>query len=248
MNIKNQFKAMILLLSVSLFPGSIFAFGTYAKGSVVAKIIQFESRGILFDSYEGVLEITGLDKDEKCDEAKDECFTPVTQKMDFSVRPENADLVNYLQKNLNQELLLQYRVHRIKAIALSSDMEILSAAKQEASVPAEQGDKLIVAKSGSKRNFSVSGKVLQLDYQGTFIGTYEGLYVDAIRGKVHPFSVTSEQMAKYAQVSMKSSTKYNMGISVAYATGFRKSNYDLFEINYKEPAGGVHTSMNEPSE
>lgn len=245
MNIKNQFKVAALFWTISFFPASLFALGTYAEGSVVAKVIQFESRGILFESFEGVLEMTSFVKDEKCDETKDECFTPVKQKMEFSVRPENAELVNSLQKSLNQELLLQFRVHRIEALALSSDMEVVGASRQESSVSAEQGDKLIVAKSGSKRNFSVSGKVLKLDYEGTFIGTYEGLYMDEARGKVHAFSVTSEQMAKYALVSMKSSTKYNMGISVAFATGFRKSNYDLFEINYKEPAGGVHTSMNE---
>jgi uncharacterized protein YrrD len=244
MKFKSQFKAMILILGVSFFPGSLFAFGTYAEGSVVGKIIQFESRGILFDSYEGVIEITSFSKEEKCDETKDECFAPTKQRMDFSVRPENAELVNSLNKSINQEILVSYRVHRIKAIALSSGMEVVSASKQESTVPAEQGDKLIVAKTGTKRNFSVSGKVLQLDYQGTFIGTYEGLYVDEARGKVHAFSVTSEQIAKYALVAMKGSTKYNMGISVAFATGFRKSDYDLFEINYKAPAGGVYTSMN----
>ena len=51
-------------------------------------------------------------------------------------------------------------------------------------------------------------------------------------------------MAKYALAAMKASGKYNMGISVAYATGFRKSDYDLFEINYKEPAGGVTATVN----
>lgn len=238
---KNKIKSLILVLIVSFFPGSLFAFGTYAEGSVVAKIIQFESRGVIFDSFEGVLEVTTYNKDEKCDESKDECFIATKKKMDFSVRPENAELVNMLLKSINQEYLLQYRVHLIKAIALSSDMEVVGASKQEAAIPASQGEKLVVAKSGGKRNFSVTGKILQLDYQGTFIGTYEGLYVDETRGKVHAFSVTNEQMAKYAQAAMKSSGKYYLGISVAYATGFRKSNFDLFEINYKEPAGAVGT-------
>ncbi|HRG48228.1 MAG TPA: hypothetical protein PLX69_09855 [Leptospiraceae bacterium] len=244
MNQKNQFKLAILLALVSFFPSSVFALGTYAEGSLVGKIIQFESRGIIFESYEGVMEVTKFEKEEKCDAAKDECFAPKKTKIDFSVRTDKPELINLLMKSINQELLLGYNVHRIKAISLSSDMEVITAAKQESAAPAEQGDKLAVAKSGGKRNFSVSGKVLQLDYQGTFIGTYEGLYLDESRGKVHPFSVTSEQMAKYALTAMKGSSKYNMGISVAYATGFRKSDYDLFEINYKEPAGGVTATVN----
>jgi hypothetical protein len=244
MNKKNQFRLGFLIILVSFLPTSLFAFGTYAEGSVVAKIIQFESRGIIFESYEGIMEITKFESEEKCDGAKDECFTPKKTKVDFSVRMGKADLINFLTKNINQELLIGYNIHRIKSISLSSDMEVLSAAKQETSAPSEQGDKLAVSKSGGKRNFSVSGKILQLDYQGTIFGTYEGIYLDEARGKVHPFSVTNKQMAEYALVSIKSSAKYNMGISVAYATGFRKSDYDLFEINYKEPAGGVQATVN----
>jgi hypothetical protein len=244
MNKKNQLKLGILFSLLSIFPSSLFAFGTFAEGSVVGKIIQFESRGIIFESYEGIMEVTNFEKEEKCDAAKDECFAPKKTKIDFSVRTDKPELINTLMKSINQELLIGYNIHRIKSISLSSEMEVLTAGKQESSAPVEQGDKLAVAKSGGKRNFSVSGKILQLDYQGTFFGTYEGLYLDESRGKIHPFSVTNEQMAKYALAAMKASSKYNMGISVAYATGFRKSDYDLFEINYKEPAGGVTATVN----
>ena len=61
MNQKNQFKMAIFLALVSFFPSSVFAFGTFAEGSVVGKIIQFESRGIIFESYEGVMEITNFE-------------------------------------------------------------------------------------------------------------------------------------------------------------------------------------------
>ncbi|HMV43610.1 MAG TPA: hypothetical protein PK079_15265 [Leptospiraceae bacterium] len=240
---KNLLGGMILCIT-SILPSSVYALGTYAEGSVVAKIIQFESRGILFESFEGVMEVTKFDKEEKCDSAKDECFAPQKTKTNFSVRMDKPELINFISKNLNQDLLLGYNIHRITPISLSSDMEILTAAKQESSPAPEQGEKLAVQKSGGKRNFSVTGKVLQLDYQGTIIGTYEGLYLDETRGKVHPFSVTNEQMAKYALAAMKSGGKYYLGISVAYATGFRKSDYDLFEINYKEPAGGVNVKVN----
>lgn len=232
---------ILLLLLILFFNGKIFAFGTYSEGWVNAKIIQFESRGLIFESYEGIMEISNFSSEEKCDEEKDECYTPTKKQIPFSVRPENADTVNLLMKSISQDLLLNYRIHRIEAIALSSDTEVTLAIATVTSIPTElESDKLIVSKTGSKRNFSVSGKVLRLEYQGTLIGTYEGLYLDEVRGKVHPFSITDEKMANYAWATMKSSMKYNLGISVAFATGFRKSNYDLFEINYKAPAGGVY--------
>lgn len=242
MKLKNKFHFLLCISLLSFIPSSLFALGTYAEGSLVGKVIQFESRGILFESFEGVMEVTSFEKGEKCDEAKDDCFSPQKKKVEFSVRISNADTVNFIRQNMNQDLLLSYNIHRIEAISLSTDMEVVSAMKQEPVVSAEQGDKLVVSKSGGKRNFSVSGKILQLDYQGTFIGTYEGLYLDETKGKVHTFSVTNEQMAKYALSAMKGSSKYYMGISVAFATGFRKSDYDLFEINYKVPAGAVYTA------
>jgi hypothetical protein len=235
-----NFKIFILLL-ILFFNGKIFAFGTYSEGWASAKIIQFESRGLIFESYEGLMELSTFSSDEKCDEEKDECYTITKQKIPFSVRPENAETVNLLMKSLNQDLVIKYRIHRIEAIALSSETEVIEALATVNSMPTElESDKLIVSKTGAKRNFSVSGKILRLEYQGTMIGTYEGLYVDELRGRVHPFSITDEKMANYAWITMKSNMKSNLGISVAFATGFRKSNYDLFEINYKAPAGGVY--------
>jgi hypothetical protein len=235
-----NFKIFILLL-ILFFNGKIFAFGTYSEGWASAKIIQFESRGLIFESYEGLMELSTFSSDEKCDEEKDECYTITKQKIPFSVRPENAETVNLLMKSLNQDLVIRYRIHRIEAIALSSETEVIEALASVNSMPTElESDKLIVSKTGAKRNFSVSGKILRLEYQGTMIGTYEGLYVDELRGRVHPFSITDEKMANYAWITMKSNMKSNLGISVAFATGFRKSNYDLFEINYKAPAGGVY--------
>ncbi|MBK8397642.1 MAG: hypothetical protein IPL26_20710 [Leptospiraceae bacterium] len=241
---KNHLRLCLITIWVSLLPSSVFAIGTYAEGSLVGTIVQFESRGIIFESYEGLMEITKYEKDEKCDQLKDECFSPKVSKIEFSVRLSNSELVNFIRNNMNKELLIGYNIHQIKSISLSSDMEIIAAAKQESSALSTQGEKLIVNKSGGKRNFSVTGKILQLDYQGFLIGTYEGIYLDETKGKIHPFSVTNEQMAKYALTAMKASPKYYLGISVAYASGFRKSNYDLFEINYKEPAGGIPATVN----
>jgi hypothetical protein len=225
-------------------PVSLMAIGTYAEGFVVGKITQLESRGVLFDSYEGILEVTNYNKEEKCEEAKDECFSLSKQKIDFSVRPDNSELVNLLLKSMNQEFVFGYKIHRIKSIFLSSEFELLTATKQESTIPSQLGEKFISSKTGGKRNFSVSGKILQLDYQGTFIGTYEGLYLDEVRGKIHPFSITSDDMATYAFQTMRLNTRYYLGVSVAYFTGFRKSNFDLFEINFKEPAGSVPMKLN----
>lgn len=233
----------VLIFSIGslFFSSSVFALGTYSEGWAVVKLVQFESRGLIFDSYEGLIEFTTYDKSEKCESSKDECFSPLKEKVEFSARPENADVVNFLSNNLNQEILVQYRIHRIEPLGLSTDFEVVAAQRQITMIPKEAVDKIIVDKSGSKRNFSVSGRILQLDYQGTSIGTYEGLYLDEVRGKVHPFSVTNEEVAKFAWNTMKFGTKYFIGISVAFATGWRKSDYDVFEINYKSPAGGVYT-------
>ena len=217
----------------------LYPLGTYSEGWMIGKIIQFESRGLLFESYEGILEYKLYDQSEKCDEDKDECFAPISKQIPFSVRPESTEAVNLLTGSINKELLLGFRIHRVEALALSSDFEVTAALEQR-SDPGQMEERMIVSKTGSKRNFSVAGKILKLEYSGTVVGTYEGLYLDESRGKIHPFSITDEKMAKYAWDAMKLNQKFFMGISVAYAKGFRESNYDLFEINLKAPAGGVY--------
>ncbi|AMX59011.1 hypothetical protein IQB76_12580 [Leptospira borgpetersenii serovar Hardjo-bovis] len=240
-NLKRNSVLFFCIGSLFFSFSSVFALGTYSEGWAVVRLIQFESRGIIFDSQEGLLEFTTYDKSEKCEASKDECFTPLKEKIEFSVRPENGEVVNFLNNNVNQEILVQYRVHKIEPIALSTDFEVIGAQKQITTIPKEAPDKIIVNKSGSRRNFSVSGRILKLEYQGTIIGTYEGLYLDEVRGKVHPFSVTNEEVAAFAWNTMKFGTKYYIGVSVAFATGWRKSDYDIFEINYNSSAGGVYT-------
>ncbi|TGK33690.1 hypothetical protein EHQ12_14505 [Leptospira gomenensis] len=244
--LKNFKRIFVILFSFGslLFSSSLFALGTYSEGWAVVRLTQFESRGIIFDSHEGVMEFISYDNAEKCDPLKDECFAPMREKVEFSVRPENGEIVNFLSNNLNQEVLIQYRIHRIEPIALSTDFEVVGAQRQVPGIPKEVTDKIIVPKTGSKRNFSVSGRILQLEYQGTMVGTYEGLYLDEVRGKVHPFSITNEEVANFVWNTMKFNSKYFIGVSVAFATGWRKSDYDIFEINYKAPAGGVYSDPN----
>lgn len=228
----------LLSLSFVVMTTPIFSIGTYAEGYVVGKILQFESRGIFFESYEGIMEISSFDPKESCDESKDQCFSPTVKQVEFSLKPENADTISLISKNVKQTLLMRYNIHRIEPLTISSEMEILEATVLTESKPAEVPARLVVGKTGGKRNFSVNGVVLQLDYQGTFIGTFEGLYRDEQRGKVHPFSVTNEQMARHIYNVMKTSSKTNLGVSVSYIEGFRKSDYDIFEVNFDGPASG----------
>lgn len=234
-------RQVFAFLLVFLFSLPAFALGTYSHGWAVVKIEKLESSGLIFDSYEGVLQLHSFNSDEKCDEKKDQCFTGQPKKLNFSVQSDNT-AANFINKNIGREILVNYRIHRFEPIALSTDFEVIEAKNLLTEKSKDLKEKLVVKKTGSERNFSVAGKILQLDYQGTFIGTYEGLYLDKKKNKVHPFSITNEKMAKYAWQAMQSRTSFYMGISVAYATGFRKSDYDIFEINYKEPAGGVSVS------
>ncbi len=259
MSQNKYFRVLIFaLILVSFSP--IFPLGTYSEGWTVGKLLQFESRGIVFESYEGIMEVTIYEPAESCDETRDECYTPTRKKVNFSVRPENVDLVNFLSKQLNQTMLLQFNVHRIQPVALSSSIEVIQAQFQESTLPHTNSlldpkqkitvwiqahdtpqpmDKFVTRKTGGKRNFSLSGRILSLEYKGTLVGTYEGLYWDESRGKVHPFSITDDEMAEFAWKAMKYSGRYFLGISVAHVSGVRLSDYDLFEINFREPAGGL---------
>ncbi len=233
----------ILILGACLFlTSSVSAVGTYSEGWTVAKLTQFESRGLVFESYEGLLEVTTFDSSETCAEEKDECFTPKKEKVEFSVRPENTDVVNFLSKNLNGEILVQYRIHRLEAVALSTDFEVIGAQLQERALPKDIADKFVGIKTGGKRNFSVTGRILSLEYKGTMVGTWEGLYLDETRGKIHPFSITDENVANFALNTIKYGVKYYLGVSVAFVAGWRDSHYDLFEINFKAPAGALEAA------
>ncbi|MEI1277507.1 hypothetical protein V6Z05_04215 [Leptospira venezuelensis] len=250
--------SVFFYISVLLSQTPVFALGTYSEGWTVAKLTQFESRGIVYESYEGVIEVLTFDPAEECDETRDECYMPMRKKANVSVRPENADVVNFLMKNLNQTIVIQFNIHRIQPIALSSSIEVINAQYQENIIPhstpvkdpsgritvwvqahdtSHPIEKMVTNKTGGKRNFSVTGRIVSLEYKGTMVGTYEGLYMDESRGRIHPFSITSEEMAEFAWKAMKYSGKYYLGVSVAYVTGVRESHYDLFEINFREPAG-----------
>ncbi|MCE9598961.1 MAG: hypothetical protein K8S54_13425 [Spirochaetia bacterium] len=216
-----------------------FAFGTYAEGQTTMTIKRFESSGVIIESWEGSAEVATYNKSEKCAELENQCYTVVRNLILFSVRPDTdqGKLAAELQKNLNKEILVSYKIHRIESLSLSTDFEVTGIIEAQDRLGPDLPAKKVVRKTGGKRNFSVLGKILQLEYSGTVVGTYEGIYLDSQSGKVHPFSITSQEMANHAMKVMALRREYNIGVSQAYATGFRKSDCDIFEINMNEPAG-----------
>ncbi|MBI3394448.1 MAG: hypothetical protein HY042_01295, partial [Spirochaetia bacterium] len=194
---------LVTLFAAALAVSPADAAFTYSEGMVFIKLLKFESRGVIFDSWEGEGEITAFDKSEKCEEAQDQCYTAKKEKIAFSVRPETQGgaVANAMRKAIGQEMLVKYRIHKFTAAALSSDFEIteiLTVGDTPIDFPTQQ----LAPKTGSKRNFSVRGRIIQFEYRGTVKGTYEGLYVDKDKNKVHPFSVTNEEMADYVQKAM----------------------------------------------
>lgn len=226
------------LFSISLFfiTGQLAAIGTYAEGRAIMQIVKIESQGILFDSYEGEMVVASFDSQENCRD--DACYTPQKRVIRFSVDIDNTALIQYLTKNLNRVALIDYRIHRIKSPTLGSTFEVTGAKALNARQTRDFAWKFVRDKTGS-RNFSVYGKVLRLEYRGTFVGTYEGILYDRQADKIRPFSITDDLMAEHVMKAMESVQEYHIGISEAIVTGFRESDYDIFEINYKERAGGI---------
>ena len=228
-----HWKLTSLLLAL-LTATPAMAIGTHAEGwMVVKKLTKLESQGIIFDSYEGEFIATTYKSDEDCSEDDYECYTPVDKTVKFSIRPENKEVIEFLQNNKDSSFLIQYRIHRIENLGLKEDFEILKAVAPGGD-QASPAPSMTVDKTGS-RQFTFRGKFLQLDDQGTIVKTYEGLYLDEKTGKVHPFSVTNDGMAKHIYDVMKTGKTVYIGVSDAIVTGFRKSDYDIYSVNENEP-------------
>lgn len=238
----------ILILTILTLSSRVFALGTYSEGWAYVMPTKLESSGILFTSFEGTFDVAHFDRNEACDEAENLCYSPKGKSMQFSVRDDNAATVNFIQANLNKEMLIHYRVHRIEAAALSTDFEVVEAFGVAPDHAPDLKRQLTVKASGSKRNFSIYGKVLMFEYKGRAVGTYEGLYYDKQRDRVHPFSVTNEEMAQHIIQCMRSSKPFYFGVSVAYITGFRETSYDFYEVNFDKPAGSVQAPDAKPEE
>ncbi|MBL8021933.1 MAG: hypothetical protein JNM27_19820 [Leptospirales bacterium] len=220
----------------------LHALGTYSEGWAIIVPTKLEQSGILFNSYEGMLDIVHYDRNESCDEANDACYTPKSKSIPFSIDDTSTKLINFVQKNLNREMIINYRIHRVKAMDLSSDFEITQAFALAQAVPENFQRQVTVDKTGKKRSFSVFGKILMLEYRGRAVGSWEGIYYDKQKDRVHPFSITNETIAKQVLEVMKIKNPYYFGVTVAYVTGIRDSAYDIFEINLDGPAGAPKPS------
>lgn len=228
--------ACLYMLAISS-AGPLFALGTYSQGWAVIELTKFESSGIIFESYEGSATVTTFDPKEQCNADENECYTPKTEAISVSVRPESTSAVNYMLKNIGGKMLIQYNIHRITPIALKTDFEILNAQAVSSPRPADLADRFSVKKTGARRNFSVRAQILRLEERGTGVKTYEGLYLDLQRNKVHPFSITDDAMASFAFRVIQTGQTYYLGLTQAYVTGFRDSDIDVFEIKKNDPAG-----------
>lgn len=233
--------AGVLALAIGLVSASpLFAIGTYSEGWAFVTLKKFEQRGIFIDSWEGDVALAHFDSGEACDEAANQCYTPTERILAISVRPETHEAVDVMRNNIGRQILIRYRTHRIEALALDSDIEILEAKLPETRSEARVAERKVVDRSGGRRNFSVRGRILQMERRGTAVKTYEGLYLDEQNNKVHPFSVTDGDMAEHIYAVMQQGGSYFIGVSVAYVTGLRESDYDIFEINFNEAAGGAN--------
>ncbi len=233
-----KFSGRLAPLILILLASPVYPLGTFATGQVIIKLTKFESEGIVCESYEAEAQTAGYDTDEECDDKKDECFTPKLVTFRFSIRNDNARVINFMRGNLQKEMLLIYKIHRIEPACLGTSFEVTEVLSRTDQPPASMPFKQAAPKTGS-RSFSTYGRIVKLEYQGTAVGTFEGLYYDKTKDKIHPFSITNEEMARYVFETMKYGKDFYIGLSIAILTGFRKSNHDIFEINYRESAGGL---------
>lgn len=233
---QNRILYSLILIVVAFVARPAWALGTYAEGRAIIKVVKLESQGIFFNSYEGEFEIASYDKNEDCDMDEGTCYTPQKKRVRFSIREENKDIASFMQANLNRVMLIDYKVHRIEPVSLGTSLEILGAKPLIAKQPENFKRRMAVDKTGSQGNKSIYGKILQLEYRGTMVGTYELLIYDRQKDKVFPVSITNKKMADYARETMNSTQEYYIGLSTALVTGFRESDIDIYEINYDKPA------------
>lgn len=228
-------KRLAVLLFI-LLSAPLYAFGTYAEGKAYVLLRESGTKGIFIKSYEGTFEIATYDDSERCEE-EDQCYTPQKEELRFSVRLDNKEVIQFLQKNLDRLMLIEYRIHRIKPIALSTSFEVLKAYPVKRTHGPDFPWKFVSKVTGSSET-SVYGRILRLEYRGVAVGTYEGLLYDRRLDRVRPFSVTDEAMAKHIYRCMNAQQEYNIGLSRSITTAleFRESKYDVFEINYRERA------------
>ena len=222
------------LLLLALPVTSIFPMGTARDGWMIVKLEKFgvDEFGA-WKSFEGTFHLAGFDDDEECEEEDNWCYTPTLVAEDFSIREENLQLAYFMKENVGKAMLVHYRKHRTEPWGMNTKFEVIEAYPRIDQKPEALPDMLAVEKSGTSRNFWIYGRVLKLEREGVTYKTWEGLWYDKQRDRVHPFSLSSDEMASYIQKTMYSDQMYYIGVSKARITWWRHTDYDIFEINYK---------------
>ncbi|MCB1165742.1 MAG: hypothetical protein KDK37_01175 [Leptospiraceae bacterium] len=237
---KHSLRTAMLTLLVAMFASQpVYALGTYAKGRAFIVVTKLESKGVFFTSYEGVFEVASYDKSEKCDEDNEQCYTPTKQSVKFSISDDNKDVANFVLQNIGRLMIIDYKIHRITPIALSTDFEVVGAAAPLVQPKADFQRSIRVVQTGKSKNFTFYGKILRMEYRGTANKSWECLVYNREKDKVLPISITDEEMAKYVQSAMATAKEYYIGVSRAiFNTGaLRDSNYDIYAINYDQAPG-----------
>lgn len=227
---------VFIILSAATTNG-LYAIGTYAEGNAIIQLNRMEERGLMYTSYEGEFVIADFDKDESCADERNECYTPIAVNKEFSVRPDNKKLIEFLKNNIGKEMLIKYKIHRFTPVSLGSNFELLDAMPWQKFPPDDLQTRYGVTKSGNKRAFVIFGRILKFDYRGTVIGTWEGIYFDSKRRKIHAFSVTDKSMAAYIFKAMSGRRQFFMAVSQSYVTATRDSDHDVYAIDYKKAPG-----------
>jgi len=211
--------------------------GTYADGWAIVRPVKLENKGLMYRSFEGIMEWADYDVNEKCNNDEDQCFTPVIGTKRFSIRTSNKRAIKFVGENLDREMLIKYTIHRVEPVKLGSDFEIIDCFEIKRELPQDFPRQFVVKQTGNKRNFSVQGKFLRIERRGTTVKTYESVYYSRKNDTVHPASIVDKSMAELAIKTMGFDVEFFFGISVSYVDGIRESDYDIFEINYTGKAG-----------
>ncbi len=205
--------------------------GTKYEGSdgfAVVRLKNLEKAGVVFTNWVGTVEVAGYNGVESCDE---ECYTPTIEVVPFELADDDELLVNFLRANQGNVMFVRYDLP-----TFGDEWQIVDARPWIKTPPPGLPSVLRVKPSGARRNFSLYGRVLRLQREGTFGNIWEGLYMEKDGRRVHPVSITSDEVALFLEKAMASQEYYYMGISVAFFSGFRNSAHDIFEINYKQQA------------
>ncbi len=222
----------LVIVSMLVSFSEVAALGTSAEGWAIVQLVKLESAGLIYKSFEGSIRVATFEKDRSCGPTESKCYPPKLETINFSIDEGNVEVARFMNRNIGKQMVVQYRIHRVEPISLRTSFEILDAQPQVNDLPEGMPRLFAIGKSGSKRNFTMYGRFLRLEYRGLSLKTYEGIFYDKQRNQIHPFSLTDDNMAKYIFNTLKITKMHYFGISEARVTVSRETPYDIFEVNF----------------